>query len=609
VNKAYSYVRMSTTQQLMGDSLRRQTEKARDYARSNGLDLDEGFKLHDIGLSAFDGTNLDKGTLGQFLASVKLGKVLPGSTLIIESLDRLSRQNPRKALPLFLEILNAGITIVTLTDGRRFEPESTDPLDLMIAIMVMARANEESATKSFRIRQAWSKKRDRAGTEKLSALCPSWLRKSGNAFEVLEERADIVRHIFHRCTALGEGAFKITHHLNAERVPTFSDRTDIWSISTVKKILASCSVYGDFTPHTKTDGKRVPTDVTVQGYFPQIVTRDIFDMAQHQIGQRRIAGGGRKGLCFPNLFAKIATCAYCQRPMHMGDKGNGKFLICSGYANGTDCPGGKWKYDEFERLILTHVRDIDPCLFAIDDSQSNATDTLSARTMALKGRLADLRQKRDRAFDLATADQASDFIRQKMMDLDKDVRTTEGQLADMEAEGVRLAAEKVNTSTRGLEVSQLIDALQVKGIEQTTVLRARIHSALRDLITSIAVSPSGTAMSVDTPPNVGQSHPENTARTTTTTIMDPNRRRLLVTLKNGRRWEISTAITDDGVGLMLSDPTGAVVDADDIMRAALDTDQDLDQGDGYVQAYSTALERRRAQVRDYEHGTDDEGLD
>ena len=603
MNKAYSYVRMSTTQQLMGDSLRRQTEKARDYAKTNGLDLDEGFKLHDIGLSAFDGSNLDKGTLGLFLTAVKVGKVRSGSTLIIESLDRLSRQNPRKALPLFLDLLNAGISIVTLTDGKRFEPQSTDPMDLLLAIMIMARANEESATKSFRIRQAWSKKRDRAGTEKLSALCPSWLRKTGNTFDVIDERADVVRHIFHRCTVLGEGAFKITHHLNAEKVPTFSKRTKDWSISTVKKIMASRSVYGDFTPHTKTDGKRVPTDVTIHGYFPEIVPRDVFDMAQHQIGQRRIAGGGRKGIGFPNLFAKIATCAYCQRPMHMGDKGYGKFLICSGYTNGTDCPGGKWKYDDFERLILTHVRDIDPCLFDVDDAEDTIIDTISARTMALKGRLSDLQQKRDRAFDLATADQASDFIKQKMMDLDKDVRTTEGQLADLEAEGLRLSAEKANATTRGLEVSHLIDALQVKGVEQTTALRARTHSALRDLLTSIAISPSGTAMSVDLAPVDGQSFSETVG--TTSAIIDPNRRRVLVTLKNGRRWGISTAIIDDGVGLMLSDPTGAVVDSDDIIRAAQDTGLDLDHGDGYVHAFTTALERRRMQIEEYEHDGDD----
>jgi DNA invertase Pin-like site-specific DNA recombinase len=53
--KAISYVRMSTAEQLKGDSLRRQTEKSAKYAAENGLELDENFKLEDIGVSAFRG--------------------------------------------------------------------------------------------------------------------------------------------------------------------------------------------------------------------------------------------------------------------------------------------------------------------------------------------------------------------------------------------------------------------------------------------------------------------------------------------------------------------------------------------------------------------------
>jgi hypothetical protein len=58
MGKAYSYVRMSTPEQRKGDSLRRQTELAENYARANNLELDATFKLHDIGVSAFDGSNL-----------------------------------------------------------------------------------------------------------------------------------------------------------------------------------------------------------------------------------------------------------------------------------------------------------------------------------------------------------------------------------------------------------------------------------------------------------------------------------------------------------------------------------------------------------------------
>ena len=56
--KAFSYVSMATAAQLRGGSLRRQTQLSEQYAAEHGLDLDEDFKLHDIGVSAFDGSNI-----------------------------------------------------------------------------------------------------------------------------------------------------------------------------------------------------------------------------------------------------------------------------------------------------------------------------------------------------------------------------------------------------------------------------------------------------------------------------------------------------------------------------------------------------------------------
>jgi DNA invertase Pin-like site-specific DNA recombinase len=40
--------------------------------------------------------------------------------LLVESLDRLSRQEVRKSLTLLLQIIDSGIVLVTLADGRIF---------------------------------------------------------------------------------------------------------------------------------------------------------------------------------------------------------------------------------------------------------------------------------------------------------------------------------------------------------------------------------------------------------------------------------------------------------------------------------------------------------
>jgi DNA invertase Pin-like site-specific DNA recombinase len=110
--KAYSYTRFSRPEQADGDSLRRQTEAARAYAGREQLDLDETLTFHDPGISAFRGRNAEEGKLGDFLNAVRGGIIPPGSFLLVESLDRISRQTVRKAVRTMEDIVEAGVTLV-----------------------------------------------------------------------------------------------------------------------------------------------------------------------------------------------------------------------------------------------------------------------------------------------------------------------------------------------------------------------------------------------------------------------------------------------------------------------------------------------------------------
>src|SRR6516162_5245681 len=98
--KAYSYVRFSTPEQAKGDSQRRQTEKAAKYAAENGLELDTELRLNDLGVSAYRNRNAKTGALSVFLDAVKEGHVAPGSFLIIENIDRLTRADILEAQEL-----------------------------------------------------------------------------------------------------------------------------------------------------------------------------------------------------------------------------------------------------------------------------------------------------------------------------------------------------------------------------------------------------------------------------------------------------------------------------------------------------------------------------
>src|SRR5947199_3072743 len=99
--QAFSYRRLSSAEQARGDGLRRQLDQSRAYALAHSLTLVEKDELKDVGKSAFKGANAVDGALGKFLAGIRSKKIKPGSYLLIENLDRLSRQQVFRSFGLF----------------------------------------------------------------------------------------------------------------------------------------------------------------------------------------------------------------------------------------------------------------------------------------------------------------------------------------------------------------------------------------------------------------------------------------------------------------------------------------------------------------------------
>ncbi|EPF9726325.1 recombinase family protein [Vibrio fluvialis] len=150
--QVYSYRRFSSPIQKQGGSIQRQSDYAIEIAKEFGLELNEDLIMTDDGLSAFSAEHVNKGALGEFIKAVDEGKVERGSVLIVESLDRLSREVPMQAQIQFNELISKGITIITANDRQVYNIESIskEPSKLFLSIAVMIRAHEESLTKQKR---------------------------------------------------------------------------------------------------------------------------------------------------------------------------------------------------------------------------------------------------------------------------------------------------------------------------------------------------------------------------------------------------------------------------------------------------------------------------
>lgn len=370
--KAYSYVRFSTPEQMKGDSLRRQMAKAVTYAQLNGLDLDLELTFQDLGTSAFRGKNNDDGRLAAFLEAVETGIVEQGSYLLVENLDRISRDSARRALRTLEGLVESGVTVVTLDDGRQYTSDGLDDmLSLIVALMTFVRANEESALKSKRLKASWDAKRTRARATPGAAVtsrCPAWLRynQETERFELLEQRASIVRRIFDMLVA-GAGPHKVAEILNSDGVPPFGNgrKSSYWHRSYIKKLSENLAVIGSFIPHETewaraSEGagqrkSRRPT-TAILDYFPAVVDAEVFNQVQLMRNDRRRAPSACAVL--KNVLAGLAQCPRCGGTMTRVNKGTSAkagrpYLICAKAKVGAGCEYVSVPID----LIFDHVKE------------------------------------------------------------------------------------------------------------------------------------------------------------------------------------------------------------------------------------------------------------
>src|SRR5260370_26002912 len=80
--------------------------------------------------------------------------------------------------------------------------------DLILSIISMERAHEESRIKQVRGLAVWKNKRSDARLRPMTAMAPKWLRLDNDhgRFEVLEERAAVNRDLF-ESSSPGRGSY------------------------------------------------------------------------------------------------------------------------------------------------------------------------------------------------------------------------------------------------------------------------------------------------------------------------------------------------------------------------------------------------------------------
>lgn len=490
--KAYSYIRMSTDIQLKGDSLRRQLEASKIYAEKNNLELIE--TIQDIGVSAYSGNNATAGALGRFLEALKLGKIDPGSVLIVESIDRISRQSITTAFQKFTSILEYQITIVTLVDNQVYTIESVNenPGQLFSTLGIMLRANDESKTKSVRGKATWANKRNSINERKYTSICPAWLeldKSTGNFIEI-PTLVNSVKKIF-EMSIDGHGAFSIANYLNAnnDQFPP-KNRQVGWYMSYIKKIINNKAVYGEFQTHKMENGKRVISGEPTPNYFPAIISKQDFEISQARHKQRKPNAAGRKGHTFSNIFTRLVRCYGCGSIVVFRNKGlppkGVRYLRCGNSERKLSCHALPWSYDDFETSFFTYVTEIDfESIFMNPDALTNKhkmLEELEVLEMQIKDRDYEYQLLLDR-FGIVPESLLPDLMEKatnkqtELQSMKKTALLLKNELRELDRE--------VDTNLLKENILSYQNSIRNKSEIEIKEIRQKIHYELRHLITEI----------------------------------------------------------------------------------------------------------------------------
>lgn len=409
----YSYTRFSDPRQGAGQSVERQTDLAARWAASRGLVLDASLSMHDQGLSAYHQQHVKAGALGVFLAAVEAGRIAPGSILLVEQFDRLSRRTALEAQTQLAQIINAGITVVTTKDGKEYSRKSlqANPYDLVMSVVLMIRAHEESESKSKRVTASIRSlcERWQAGTYRgliRNGKDPVWIRREDDQWQLIPERVAAVQaglNLYRQ----GYGAMPIVREL---------ERT---GLSLTDRGAAALQIYRLVRQHALVGDKELEIDgekFLLTGYYPALLTRVEWNELQAMVDDR---AENRMHSSGPGEFVHVLTglgvlqCGYCgsalvgQNLGHRPRLDDGRIkdynrrMFCVGNKTAQGCPvAGSRSIAPIERALMSYCSDMMNLQALYGDDRSSGP---RAKIASARAALAEIDAKLERLTDAMLA--------------------------------------------------------------------------------------------------------------------------------------------------------------------------------------------------------------
>jgi DNA invertase Pin-like site-specific DNA recombinase len=493
---AYSYIRFSSAEQSLGDSKRRQVEKTIEYCNQNNLNLSND-TFYDEGISGFRGKNKIIGELARFLNLCKSNKIKNGSYLLCEHIDRISREKLWDAFGTVQKILNEGIVLVTLNDGKKYSKQVLNQTDMITLMFSMFQSNEESSKKQERIQAVWKNKRNQIKNGKIVKLSqiPHWLEKSKTG-EIIknEAKSNTIIMIFDMFVNQKIGTNGIHKILNKDNVPLISNKkkSKQWHKSYIVKILKNKSVTGYTHFYTVNENEetnkkqRTLVPESLVEIYPRLISDEMFEEAQIKLKDSTRYNKGRIGLV--NVFSpQILRCARCNNGMIIVSKAkNEKWVKCKSYNDGLGCDNSfGYPYDEMEKSFFSNVKEIDFSKAFDDNNFNSEISNLNIKIERVTTQIINCEQKISNLLDSISMlnGRSKDIAIKKVNENENEIETYKKEIIDL-----RIKKENIESTVRQpLSLQKLILSLDDEDKNKSEIKRLQIKQLIHEQVDYIKV--------------------------------------------------------------------------------------------------------------------------
>ena len=369
--------------------------------------------------------------------------------------------------------------------------------ELQSLIAVLSHANLESETKSIRVKENWEEKLTLAkeARQPATAMCPGWItlvddngkqisagRKAWNGGKyILNKHAKTVETIV-QMGIEGLSPVAIARVLNQSKIPLMSRKktTDHWGFSTIKDILSSRRLLGEYQPTRRLldkddnpTGKRVPDGDAIKGYYPAVIKETTFYELRKRMDARKRNVVGRRSLNINNLFGKILVDGMDGGTMLLSptDRPDRYTMYSSEVLRIGKIRNG-FSYTAFEDAFLKWVVEVN--LSPLNQDHNPELDEAQSELTVVRGKIEEIKD--------AIKDRAG-TVKLKPLLAVLDAHSEEESVLANKVERLKISMARSNADTKS--IGGLVAQLKTAKGEDLRLARAKLRSDIHSVVKSI----------------------------------------------------------------------------------------------------------------------------